>query len=433
MKIIVSHPTLNANSKNLIIGLLKNKLLYKLFTSIAIFPGELLFKLGNNPRLKDLKRRSLDRTWQPYTQSKSFFEFGRLLSSKLKLQYFVKHEKGLFCIDKVYHEHDKWVANNLAKAKMKGLSGVYAYEDGALNTFMKAKELELQCIYDLPIGYWKSARVLMQDEFDFNPEWSSTLTGFNDSPEKLAKKDQELALADVVFVASSFTKKTLEEYSGNLPEIKVVPYGFPEVKQRKEYQSLVNRKLKVLFIGGLSQRKGLSYLFSAVEEMQNEVELTIVGHKAVANCDALNLALEKHEWIPSLSHDQVLVCMREHDVFVFPSLFEGFGLVITEAMSQGVPVITTDRTAGPDLITDGIDGWIVPSGSSVAIKEVFIKILESPELLEKIGLAAQNKALTRPWSVYGKEMADALSSFKKNISNLQCNEYKNRTRGCFKL
>jgi glycosyltransferase involved in cell wall biosynthesis len=410
--ILFSHPTLNANAKALINGLLKNKILYKLYTCIAVFQGQLLFKLGSNPKLKDLKRRSLDKTWQPHTQSNSFFEFGRLLASKLHLEYLVKHEKGFFCIDKVYQKHDKWVANSLAKAKKEGITGVYAYEDGALATFTKAKQLGLHCIYDLPIGYWKSARLLMQDEFDINPDWSSTLTGFNDSPDKLNKKDQELALSDIIFVASSFTKKTLEEYSGNLPEIKVIPYGFPEVKQKKEYQPLVNRKLKVLFIGGLSQRKGLSYLFDAVEGMQNEVELTIVGHKAVANCDVLNLALEKHKWIPSLSHDEVLACMREHDVFVFPSLFEGFGLVITEAMSQGVPVITTDRTAGPDIINDGEDGWIVPAGSSVEIKDVFTSILEKPELLEQFGLAAQQKAQTRPWSVYGQEMADALSSFK---------------------
>ena len=412
MKIIVSHPTLNANSKNLVVGLLKNKLLFKLFTSIGIFPGQLLFKLASNTKLKDLKRRSLEKTWQRYTRSNSFFEFGRLLASKLNLEYLLQHEKGFFCIDKVYQKHDKWVANSLAKAKKDGLLGVYAYEDGALATFTKAKQLGLHCIYDLPIGYWKSARLLMQREFDVNPAWSSTLTGFKDSPDKLNKKDQELSLADIIFVASSFTKKTLEEFSRNLPEIKVIPYGFPEVEKKKEYQTLTNRKLKVLFIGGLSQRKGLSYLFEAVEEMQNKVELTIVGHKAVANCDVLNLALKKHKWIPSLSHDQVLVCMREHDVFVFPSLFEGFGLVITEAMSQGIPVITTDRTAGPDIIENNKDGWIVPAGSSKAIKEVFTKILKTPEIVEKFGIAAQRKAQTRPWSVYGQEMADALSSLK---------------------
>ena len=81
-------------------------------------------------------------------------------------------------------------------------------------------------------------------------------------------------------------------------------------------------------------------------------------------------------------------------------------------MSQGVPVITTDRTAGPDIIKNGEDGWIVQAGSSVAIKEVFTKILETPEIVEQFGLAAQQKAETRPWSVYGQEMADALSSLK---------------------
>jgi glycosyltransferase involved in cell wall biosynthesis len=408
--ILFSHPTLNANAKALIHGLLKNDILYKLYTCIAIFPSQILFKLGSSPLLKDLKRRSLDKTWQPYTQSKSFFEFGRLLASKLHLEYFVKHEKGFFCIDKVYQKHDRWVANNLAKAKKDGITGVYAYEDGALATFTKAKQLGLYCIYDLPIGYWKSARLLMQQEFDVNPEWSSTLTGFNDSLGKLNYKDQELALADVIFVASSFTKKTLQTYTGNLAEIKVIPYGFPEVKQKKEYLPIVNRKLKALFIGGLSQRKGLSYLFEAVDGMQNEVELTIVGQKAVADCEALNRAVEKHNWIPSLSHEQVLASMREYDVFVFPSLFEGFGLVITEAMSQGLPVITTDRTAGPDLIMDGTDGWIVPAGSSMAIKDVFTQILKTPGIVEQFGLAAQEKAKTRPWKIYNQEMVDALFS-----------------------
>jgi len=412
MKLLVSHPTLNECSKNLVIGSSKNKQLFKLFTAIAIFPNQLLFMLGEYPKLKDLKRRSLDKSWQKFTHSNSFYEFGRLLAQKFHLYSLLKHEKGFFCVDKVYQKHDKWVANNLVKSQKEGITGVYAYEDGSLATFIKAKKLGIICIYDLPIGYWKSARFLMQNEFDFNQNWSATLIGFGDSQVKLDKKDQELSLADVVFVASSFTKKTLEMYSGNLPEIKVIPYGFPEVKQIKEYQPLTNRKLKILFVGGLSQRKGISYLFEAVEGLQNEVELSIVGQKAVTNCNALNIALEQHNWIPTLSHDLVLACMLEHDVLIFPSLFEGFGLVITEAMSQGVPVITTDRTAGPDVIQDGVDGWIVPACSSIAIKEVINVILETPDILKQFGVAAQNKAKTRPWSVYGEEMADAISSLK---------------------
>jgi glycosyltransferase involved in cell wall biosynthesis len=408
MKILISHPTLNANAKAVVEGVLKNKLLYQLYTAVAIFPGQILYKLGDNPQFKDLKRRSLNENWQAYTKSNSFFELGRLLASKLRIPHFTRHEKGWFCIDKIYHAHDRWVAHGIKKAKTKGLSTVYAYEDGALATFKAANKLGIKCVYDLPIGYWKSARILLKEELENNPDWAATLTGFKDSPEKLGRKDRELALADTIFVASSFTKKTLEDYSGILPTIQVIPYGFPDVVNSKTYVALEDRKLKVLFVGGLSQRKGLSYLFEAVEGMQNELSLTVVGKKAVSDCAALNAALDQHCWLPSLSHDQVLACMREHDILVFPSLFEGFGLVITEAMSQGTPVITTNRTAGPDLISHGIDGWLVEAGSSEAIKNVLQNIVDKPELVQQLGEAAQNKAKTRPWSVYGEELVQAL-------------------------
>jgi glycosyltransferase involved in cell wall biosynthesis len=389
-----------------------------LYTAIAVFPGQFLYSLSKTNVFKDFRRRELTQEWQPFTQWYAFYELGRLLASKLKINRLVAHEKGLFCIDNVYQQHDAWVAKKLKKAKLRGLEAVYAYEDGAMATFTAAKKLGIQCIYDLPIGYWKSARILLKEELDSNPAWAATLTGFQDSPEKLGRKDRELALADTIFVASSFTKKTLEDYSGKLPAIQVIPYGFPEVVNSKTYVPLSGRKLKVLFVGGLSQRKGLSYLFEAVQGMQKELSLTVVGHKAVSDCTALNLALEQHSWIPSLSHDQVLGCMREHDILVFPSLFEGFGLVITEAMSQGVPVITTDRTAGPDLISHGVDGWLVEAGSSEAIKKVLQNILDKPELIQQVGAAAHTKAKTRPWSVYGKELFQALQLRDRNNSTI---------------
>jgi glycosyltransferase involved in cell wall biosynthesis len=412
MKILVSHPTLNANAKAVVAGFIKQNNLYRLYTSVAIFPGQFLFYLSKIEVFRDFKRRQLSQLWQPYTNSSAFYELGRLLVSKLRVKTLMAHEKGLFCIDNVYHEHDRWVALSLKKAQKKGLTTVYTYEDGALATFIEAKKLELQCIYDLPIGYWKSARLLLRKELDNNPAWASTLTGFKDSAQKLARKDEELALADTIFVASTFTKKTLEDYPGKLSEIRVIPYGFPEVTSDKIYAPLINRKLKVLFVGGLSQRKGLSYLFESVEGLEAEISLTVVGKKSVGNCNALNEALAKHIWIPSMPHNEILECMQSHDILLFPSLFEGFGLVITEAMSQGTPVITTDRTAGPDLISHGVDGWLIEAASSNAIKEVLLSVIEKPELLNQIGLAAQKKAQTRPWSVYSQEMADSLSTIR---------------------
>jgi glycosyltransferase involved in cell wall biosynthesis len=127
------------------------------------------------------------------------------------------------------------------------------------------------------------------------------------------------------------------------------------------------------------------------------------------NCPVLNKELAKHKYIPSLAHAEILKIMREHDVFIFPSLFEGFGLVITEAMSQGTPVITTDRTAGPDLITHGKNGWLSEAGSTDALYNAIAALLNNPDSVPEAGLAAMKKANSRPWAVYGQELAAAIS------------------------
>jgi len=169
--------------------------------------------------------------------------------------------------------------------------------------------------------------------------------------------------------------------------------------------------LKLLFVGGLSQRKGIANLFEAVKSFGANIELTLVGHKGSDNCPALDDALARHHWIPSLSNADILQLMREQDVFIFPSLFEGFGLVITEAMSQGMPVITTDRTAGADFIEHGKNGWLVEAGSTDALRAAIEELLQHPGKIEKAGREARETASKRPWEIYGKELAEAIIKY----------------------
>jgi glycosyltransferase involved in cell wall biosynthesis len=94
--------------------------------------------------------------------------------------------------------------------------------------------------------------------------------------------------------------------------------------------------------------------------------------------------------------------MSEADVFVFPSLFEGFALVILEAMAAGLPVITTPNTAGPDLIEDGKDGLIVPAGDVKALQTAMDSLLNDPERARAMGRAAHEKAKEYTWEKYGE-------------------------------
>ncbi len=409
--ILLSHPTGNSNVRAAALGLLEKNILSGFRTSIATFPGDFLYRVGGLGPLAELRRRSFDIKLKAKTRMTPWKELGRIASLKSGLRKFVEHEKGIFCVDTVYQALDKKVARELGTAKKSGTKAVYSYEDGSLFSFLQAKKIGLKCFYDLPIGYWRSARFLLEMEKERWPEWASTITSFKDSQAKLQRKDEEINLADKIFVASSFTAKTLQDYPGALPPVQVIPYGFPATAKQREYTfGKSSRKLKLLFVGGLSQRKGIADLFSVAKELKSFVELTVIGGKVAANCDTLDKELRLHNYIPYLPNNEILKLMWQSDLFVFPSLFEGFGLVITEAMSQGTPVITTDRTAGPDLINNGENGWIIEAGSTISLKRAIENILTTPRLLEEAGKAARESASQRPWKVYGRELAEALHS-----------------------
>lgn len=409
MKVLISHPTGNAFFRAAALGLAHADMLSGVRTTVATFPGNIFDQLSSFGPLAEFNRRRYNPVLEKFTEAWPWYELGRFAASKAGLKKLIQHQTGIFSVDAVYQNLDKRVANSLKKMANNGTNAVYAYEDGALFSFREAKKLNLKCFYDLPIGYWRAAKRLLEVESERWPEWAATLTGLEDSEDKLARKDEELRLADKIFVASQFTANTLKDYPNKLAPVKVIPYAFPPVAGSRNYTTTSNSKpLKLLFVGGLSQRKGIADLFAAVDRLKSHVELTVVGKKASDHCPALDKALTKHRWISSLPHNEILKLMQEHDVLVFPSLFEGFGLVITEAMSQGTPVITTDRTAGPDLIKHGENGWLIDAGSTHALQAAIEELIHKPNMIAEVGRTAMETASKRTWDVYGQELVEAI-------------------------
>ena len=405
-KILISHPTGNANVRGVLDGFYKAGILQSFHTCIACFKGTWFYKLAVGP-LKEFRRREFSSFLRRYTHIYPGRELLRLLALKLHRHDWIKHETGYCCIDKVYQGLDRNVAQYMRKNR-NNFDAIYTYEDCALLSFREAKKREILCLYDLPTGYWRSRRKLLDEEYLKNPEWATIIDGFNDSNAKLLRKDKELSLADRIYVASTFTKETLKSYPGILADIEVIPYGFPPVCQYRKYVPFAGRKIKALYVGGLNQGKGLSYLFQSLNGLENRIELTVVGRGNIEQCQVLKTALSKVIYIPSLPHAEILKLMSNHDVFIFPSLFEGFGLVITEAMSQGTPVITTERTCGPDLITHGTDGWIVKAGSVESLRETLVKILDNPMVLQEAGRKAMETASKYPWSCYESKLSESI-------------------------
>lgn len=376
-------------------------------SALAVFPGSWLGSLSRIPGLGELRRRECPVQLRRLTRSHPWHELVRLASLRLGWSSLVKRELGWASVERVYAGIDKCASRAVRRFKP---GGVYCYEDGALETFQAAGGIGAKCLYDLPIGYWRAARRILQEEAERRPEWAVTLGGLQDSAAKLSRKDEELRLADHILVASNFTKHTLDECPFSTAPVSVVPYGADDslLVSPRDAVGIGAAALKVLFVGGLSQRKGVADLFEAADMLGTHVELTVVGRKAVEFCAPLEAALKRHRWIESLPREKILAEMRQHDVLVFPSLFEGFGLVVTEALSQGLPVITTPHTCGPDVLTEGEDGFIVPIRNPQAISEKLELLHRDRERLAAMSEAAAKKAKSLTWERYRQGVVEVV-------------------------
>ena len=396
--ILLSHPTANQNVRQTALALVEAGLLEEFWTCVNWRQGGFLDRsLGFSSRLRnELRRRSFPAELTPFLRTFAWREWGRQFTGQLGWNSLTKEETGLFSVDAVYLSLDRRVARRLAAPSR--INAVYAYDAGALETFRVAKRRGFKCIYEHPIVYWRKVRQFQREEAELHPEWAPTLGALADSEEKLARKDEELALADLVITASTFSKTSVALAPGLKAPVCVIPYGTLSLGKERRPNEPISR-LRVLFVGSLTQAKGLGYLLEAVARLEGEIEFTLIGRR-VSDAIPAPAVLDKYRWIPSLAHDDLLQEMSRHDVLVLPSLHEGFGLVMSEAMSQGLVVIATPHSAGPDLIADGADGFLVPIRSADAIEEKLALLAHDRDRLAAMQEAAWRKAASLTWESY---------------------------------
>lgn len=406
LMILLSHPTANQFSRNLLDALVEKNQLHSFHTTIAWETSSFLHNIVPKNIGNELARRSFDSSIQQKTISHSLYEWGRLISGKLKMHVLTKHEVGLFSLDRVYHELDKAVAKTIKYSS--NLQGVYAYEDGALRTFQSAKRLGMNCYYDLPIAYWEFAKQLYLDEANRHPDWSTTLVGNRDSIEKCERKTEEMNLADKVIVPSSFVADSIPEHFKEKKQIIVAPFGSPTNRYFR-IREKVEGKLKVLFVGSMSQRKGLADLFTAIKYLDSDkVELHILGTTGMD----MNFYREEYPhfiYHPTRPHDEVLKIMAGADVFVLPSIVEGRAQVIQEAMSQGLPIIITPNTGGSDLVEDEKTGFLVPIRSPETIAKKIEWFVNNQNEIPSMRHHTKEKAKAVSWKKYQDTVLNALS------------------------
>ncbi len=210
--------------------------------------------------------------------------------------------------------------------------------------------------------------------------------------------------ADVIVVMSSFARRTFIEQGVREAKIVVVPCGSAPSPPppRRDHDGVP----RVLFVGGFSLRKGLPYLLEAFRRVRSPAELRLVGRPNPALIRRIGGLPPGATVAGEKTGADLDAEYAAADVFVLPSVEDGWGLVTTEAMMAGLPVIVSDAAGSAEIVRDGANGFVVPSRGIDALADRLETLLADAALRRRMGAAARSTAEARTWQTYGDERHD---------------------------
>lgn len=312
--------------------------------------------------------------------------------------------------DRLFHwarnGFEQWVARQLD-----GLDLIYGYEYGSLGIFQRARQLGVRTVYDLPSPEHDFVERLLAPEFARFPELITPYRRYTIArqDERTARRRQEWQLADLVIANSSFTAESWKAAGWGERRVAVVPYGAPPpIEAAGEGPS--SRPLRLLWAGTFSIRKGAHLLLDAVRQLSvspADLVIDVFGAQGLP-ASLLATAPENLIFHGSIPRPELLERMQHAHALLFPTLCDGFGLVVNEAFSQGLPVITTTRAGAADLVRPGENGLLIEAGSAEAIASVIEQALKDPGALNRLRPGALACAAKWQWGDYRNRIADFL-------------------------
>jgi len=278
---------------------------------------------------------------------------------------------------KLIQRRNQWfqqhAVHKLHKQRANGPRTVFAYSYAAEEIFKLARERG-----------WRT----VLGQIDPGPAEVRIVAGLNNGGWKPAPAEyweqwrNECALADRIVVNSAWSRDALLDDGVPAEKIRVLPVAYETAGESKSFQRQYPnaftsaRPLRVLFLGQINLRKGVGQLFDAIKLLADEpIEFWFVG-PAQVNLPA------RVKWFGVVPRVEVDKYYKNADVFILPTLSDGFGLTQLEAQSWKLPVVAS-RYCG-EVVCDGVNGVILEEVSGEAIADVLLKFLRSPELLREM-------------------------------------------------
>ncbi|MCS6915675.1 MAG: glycosyltransferase family 4 protein, partial [Myxococcota bacterium] len=252
--------------------------------------------------------------------------------------------------------------------------------------------------------------------------------GYSLIPQALVRRMRaEYQAAETISVLSSYARRTFLDAGVPPARILTLPLGVDAdcFHPGPERQG----RWRVLYVGRLELVKGVQYLLEAVARLGPDVELWLVGTLLPEMGRIVEIYAQRARlrlW-GEVAPAQLPELYRQCDVFCLPTLNDAFGLVLLEAMASGLPVVATDRCAAPDLIADGVEGYLVPIRDSAALADRLDHLRRRREQARAMGARGRARVLAGfTWDHYAQRV---LSAYASLLSPASCPAQSSYSRG----
>ncbi len=225
-----------------------------------------------------------------------------------------------------------------------------------------------------------------------------------------SQAEKEVVAADGFLAASDFTKKSLIESGVDANKVYKCTYGaelsFLEAPRPMRSE---NDRFHCIYVGNITEQKGCRYLLETIKAAENEnITFSLAGAYSLDN-PIVKECYQRANFLGYLSKPDLIKHLCNSQVMIFPSLSDGFGFAVLEAMSCGVVPICSANAGVSDLIKHNETGFVVDAMDSNAIYAHLMKLYSDPELLHQMSDAARKSLTGVTWDNYYQDVIRSLS------------------------
>lgn len=415
MKIIVAHPS-KQHSFQTATALKQGGMLFKYVTSVYDKKGTITYLLKNFLNKKNRKKASTRKTNGLDDDDVMVkMELSALFLLLLRrIPYFRRFYNDVF----VWRR--KRFGRYIAKYAMENsVDAVIMYDSTAMECFsiLKAKAPKIKRILDVSMPN----RAFMRHNFEKDMEETHECSLKNEqsllwNDEMMKDYLQEVLISGTCLVPSTVVKESLIYVGFQTDNIYTVPYGVDISKFNFIQKSKLSRPLRLIYVGQILYLKGIHHLLKVVSKFkENEVQLNMAGaYNPNQDIYQKYKGFNNIHFLGFITRDILATLYQKNDVFVFPSLGDGYGMVVLEALSCGVPCIVSDLSGGKDAIVDSYNGFVFKAGDDMALKDRIQWFIDNPDKLPEMSQNARLSVKNLTWNDYYKHIQGAMREIINN-------------------